>query len=151
DNANNLTKWRFPATNLAGGGFLVVFASGNDRRIPGARLHTDFQLSASGEYLALVKPDGATIANEFSPVFPQQVPDVSYGFAQSGSPPAYTASAAGLYFTTATPGAVNLGGSAVPGPIIEEVRHTPNVPLDNENLIVTARVSPSFRAIGSVT
>jgi hypothetical protein len=28
DSINDLTKWRFPATNLAGGGFLVVFASG---------------------------------------------------------------------------------------------------------------------------
>ncbi|PYJ00210.1 MAG: hypothetical protein DME25_21275, partial [Verrucomicrobia bacterium] len=90
DSAGNLTKWRFPATNLAGGAFLVVFASGKDRRVPGARLHTSFQLSAAGEYLGLVKPDGVTIASEFSPVFPQQVPDVSYGFAQSGSPPEYT-------------------------------------------------------------
>jgi hypothetical protein len=47
DSANNLNKWRFPATNLAGGGFLVVFAS---ERPPdsGTRLHTNFRLSAEG-------------------------------------------------------------------------------------------------------
>ena len=151
DSAGNLTKWRFPATNLAGGGFLVVFASGKDRRVPGARLHTSFSLSAGGEYLALVKPDGATIASEYAPAYPQQVPDISHGFAQSGSPPGYTTSAENVYFTTATPGAVNLGGTAVPGPVIEEVTHTPNVPLDHENLTVTARIRPSFRAIGTVT
>jgi CotH kinase protein/Lamin Tail Domain/Bacterial TSP3 repeat len=150
DNANNLTKWRFPATNLPSGGFLVVFASGNNRRIPGARLHTDFQLSGGGEYLALVKPDGTTIASQFSPVFPQQVSDVSYGFAQAGSPPEYSLSSP-VYFTAPTPGAVNPGGSAVPGPVIESVQHSPNVPLDHQDLLVTARVRPSFQAVSSVT
>jgi len=151
DSANNLTKWRFPATNLASGGFIVVFASGHDRRVPGARLHTSFQLSAGGEYLALVKPDGVTIASEFAPVFPQQMPDVSFGFAQAGSPPGYTAGTNGVYFTTPTPGTVNLGGTAVPGPIIEGVQHSPNVPLDYQDVLVTARVRPSFRPIASVT
>ena len=150
DNANNLTKWKFPATNLPSGGFLVVFASGYNRRIPGARLHANFSLSAGGEYLALVKPDGVSIASQFSPVFPQQVSDVSYGFAQAGSPPEYSVSPA-VYFTAPTPGAANPGGSAVPGPIIESVQHSPNVPLDNQDLLVTARVRPSFQAIGSVT
>ena len=79
DAANNLTKWQFPATNLNAGGFLVVFASNKDRRVAGARLHTNFRLSATGEYLALVKPDGVTIASEFSPVFPPQANDVSFG------------------------------------------------------------------------
>lgn len=151
DSVDNLTQWRFPATNLAGGRFLVVFASGNDRRVPGAPLHTSFQLTAGGEYLGLVKPDGVTIASEFKPVFPEQVLDVSYGFAQSGSPPEYTSSVGGVYFTTPTPRAVNLGGTAVPGPVIEAVQHSPNVPLDNQDLLVTARVRPSFRPIASVT
>ncbi|MDB6034785.1 MAG: hypothetical protein JWM16_5123, partial [Verrucomicrobiales bacterium] len=79
DTAASLTKWQFPATNLNAGGFLVVFASNKDRRIPGARLHTNFRLSATGEYLALVKPDGVTITSEFAPVFPPQANDVSYG------------------------------------------------------------------------
>src|SRR5437016_1476299 len=33
DAAANLTKWRFPATNLAAGASVVVFASGKDRRV----------------------------------------------------------------------------------------------------------------------
>ena len=41
DNAGNLTKWRFPATNLPPYSYLVVFASGNNRTTPGARLHTN--------------------------------------------------------------------------------------------------------------
>src|SRR6185369_7707049 len=31
DHATNLTKWRFPSTNIAAHGFLVVYASGKDR------------------------------------------------------------------------------------------------------------------------
>jgi hypothetical protein len=80
DEAADLTKWRFPATNLNAGSFLVVFASGKNRRVPGAPLHTSFNLSAAGEYLALVQPDGRTIATEFAPAFPPQVGDVSFGF-----------------------------------------------------------------------
>lgn len=80
DNAGNLTKWRFPATNIAPAQFIVVFASDKNRRTPGAPLHTNFKLSDSGEYLALVQPDGTTIATQFAPTYPAQVTDVSYGF-----------------------------------------------------------------------
>jgi hypothetical protein len=79
DNPAALTQWRFPATNLVAGGRMVVFASGKNRRVAGAPLHTDFRLSADGEYLALVEPGGMTIAAEFSPAFPPQVTDVSFG------------------------------------------------------------------------
>jgi len=150
DSISNPTKWRFPATNLAGGSFMVVFASGNDRRVPGARLHTSFSLSTSGEYLALIKPDG-TIASEYRPTYPAQVPDVSYGLAQFESGALLTASTNGSYFTTPTPGEANLGGVNKPGPVIEAMQHTPNVPLDDDDLIVTARVRPSFLAVGSVS
>ncbi len=150
DNANNRDKWKFPATTIPGGGFLVVFASGNDRRVPGTALHTSFQLAAGGEYLALVHPDGTTVASEFSPGFPQQVPDVSFGIAQVAVGDIWEPSARDVYFTRPTPGAANLGGNAVPGPRIEEVLHTPNVPLDHENLVVTARVAASFHPIANV-
>ncbi len=80
DSPGSLTKWRFPATNLPPGGFLVVFASEKDRRVPGAPLHTNFKLSAGGEFLALVEPDGVTVASRFAPTYPPQVPDVSFGF-----------------------------------------------------------------------
>jgi len=59
DSAADPTKWIFPSTNIAPGGFLIVFASGKDRRVPGAPLHTRFSLSAGGEYLGLIRPDGS--------------------------------------------------------------------------------------------
>lgn len=80
DSASDLTRWRFPATNLNAGAYLVVFASNKDRSVPGGNLHTNFKLSNSGDYLALVLPDGVTVATEFAPGFPTQFPDVSYGF-----------------------------------------------------------------------
>src|ERR1043166_8088204 len=83
DNANNLTKWSFPATNLNVGAFMVVFASGKDRHTPGAPLHTSFKLNADGGYVALVEPDGLTIARQFA--YPPQVPNVSFGIGQVSS------------------------------------------------------------------
>ncbi|HXG48814.1 MAG TPA: lamin tail domain-containing protein, partial [Methylomirabilota bacterium] len=79
DEATDLNKWTFPATNLPPGGYLVVFASGKDRAVAGAPLHTSFQLSAAGEYLALVRPDGQTVAHQFAPAYPAQVDGLSYG------------------------------------------------------------------------
>lgn len=150
DSRLNLTRWRFPATNIAAGGFLVVFASGEDRRIPGARLHTGFQLSADGEYLALVRPDGTRVVSEFAPQYPQQVPDVSHGVAQIAVGNAWETGPSGVYFLQPTPGALNRGGTSVPGPQISVVQHQPNVPKDNEDLVVTARVRPSFHPVATV-
>jgi hypothetical protein len=82
DTAADPRKWRFPAQALDAGRFLVVFASGKDRAAAGAELHTNFKLSAGGEYLALIKPDGLTVAMEFAPAFPAQRQDVSFGLGQ---------------------------------------------------------------------
>ena len=81
DDPTRQQLWVLPATNLTAKGFLVVFASGKNRAVPGSPLHTDFSLKASGEYLALLKPD-RSIATEFAPTFPPQYPDISYGLAQ---------------------------------------------------------------------
>ena len=80
DDVNNLTKWMFPEVMLASDGYLVVFASDKNRRDPLGVLHTNFKLKGGGEYLGLVRPDGKTVVSEFSPAYPIQAPDVSYGF-----------------------------------------------------------------------
>lgn len=79
DTITKLTQWRFPATNVPPDGYLLVFASGKNRKEPGAPLHTNFKLSSDGEYLALVAADGKTVRSAFSPTYPGQVDDVSYG------------------------------------------------------------------------
>lgn len=81
DDSSLLNKWTFPPTTLNPGEYLVVFASGKDRATSGSELHTNFKLSAEGEYLALVQPDGSTRSSEFAPTFPEQSQDVSFGFA----------------------------------------------------------------------
>ncbi|MBL7153244.1 MAG: lamin tail domain-containing protein, partial [Phycisphaerae bacterium] len=82
DEDPNLTQWQFPAgvELLKSGEFLVVFASGNDRRDPGNPLHTNFKLGEE-EDVALVTPDGKTIAHGYLE-YPRQVGDVSYGLMQ---------------------------------------------------------------------
>lgn len=116
DNAANKTKWQFPAVSIPAGGYLLVFASNKNRRDPGRELHTSFALAAEGEYLALVKPDGATVAFEFAPAYPAQTADISYGSVTS---------AGGLgtfaYFTTPTPGAPN---SAAATAVTETVQYS---------------------------
>ncbi|MDZ4781982.1 MAG: lamin tail domain-containing protein [Planctomycetia bacterium] len=81
DDDDVLDMWTFPDVTLPARGFLVVFASGNDR-VDAGELHTNFRLSLDGEYLALVAPDAATIQTEFFPAYPAQHEDVSYGVEQ---------------------------------------------------------------------
>lgn len=85
DSARNLTKWRFPAVTLESDGYLVVFASGKDRRDPAGELHTNFKISGSGEYLGLIRPDGLTVACEYAPAYPVQAADVSYGLVETAA------------------------------------------------------------------
>ena len=79
DSANNPTKWTFPAVTLPAQGYLRVFATGKDRTSDPAFLHTNFNLNAGGEYLAIIQPDGFTVSDEFAPAYPQQYKDISYG------------------------------------------------------------------------
>jgi hypothetical protein len=100
DKAAEPREWIFPAVTLPANGYLIVFASNKDRRVPGQPLHTNFALSAGGEYLALIQPDGTTKSTEFSPGFPPQFGDISYGTAAGGEIG---------YFGAATPGTANGG------------------------------------------
>ena len=79
DDPLNLTKWTFPKKEFNDDGFILVFASGKDLKDPNNDLHTNFKLSSSdGGFLALIKPDGVTIASEFNS-YPRQYEDVSFG------------------------------------------------------------------------
>ena len=77
DDDDDLTRWTFPSVTLPAKGFVVVFASGKDRAVSEAPLHTDFKLSANGEYLALSAPDGTLL--DAIDGWPPQVSDVSFG------------------------------------------------------------------------
>ncbi len=79
DKADNLDKWMLPNVTLKPDQYLVVFASEKDRFDPKEPLHTDFKLSGSGEFLALVEPGGVEISHSFGDFYPAQTQDVSYG------------------------------------------------------------------------
>ncbi|CAN5270314.1 hypothetical protein BH23VER1_BH23VER1_10690 [soil metagenome] len=99
DDQADLTKWNFPAVSIPASGYLVVFASGNDTVDPGGYAHANFRLSAGGEYLAIVRPNGTTIDDSFAPAFPEQFTDVSYGV--------HPGSGTLVFFGVPTPGAPN--------------------------------------------
>ena len=80
DDAEDLTKWRCPDVTIDAKSYLVIFASGKDRApADGGNLHTNFNVSSDGEYLALVNPEGR-IEHEFSPAFPRLIANSSSGF-----------------------------------------------------------------------
>jgi hypothetical protein len=144
DNKNDLNKWRIPAITMAPGEFKIIFASGKDRSNPGSELHTNFVLSISGEYLALVQPDGQTVAYKYSDV-PIQYEDVSFGLAIRENEHLLTEN----YFLSPTPNDVN--GTAYPnlGPIISNVIHLPQRPTDSDDLVVTAQITERQKSVAS--
>ena len=124
DRSDFLSQWKFPNVSIAPGGFLVVFASTKDRAIAGSELHTSFAIDSAGEYLALVHPDGVTIAHEYAP-FPSQDTDVSYGLPFDGAQlvsegdlaeTLVPTTADGALGTTWTQVGFSAGGSWIDGP-----------------------------------
>ncbi len=77
DSPSNPAKWSFPDVNLREREYLLVFASGRNLTNT-VELHTNFKLAREGGFLALVSPSGK-IASTFSPGYPAQQTDISYG------------------------------------------------------------------------
>ena len=119
DESNLKTKWQFPSGMgqlvLQPGDFLIVFASGKTQaenpgnypyEDPAGYLHTNFQLSKSGEYLALIDADGTTPIHEYNHFelggdeygYPEQEEDISYGYYYDET----------RYFSEPTPGTDNV-------------------------------------------
>ncbi len=108
--------WTFPAVNLAPGQFLVVFASGKDRRVPtgGNRHHTNFKLNPDGGYLALFNAESPRVAvTEFPLEYPEQRNDHSYGRDAGDN---------WRYYATPTPGTAN-GATTLTG-VAQELAFT---------------------------
>lgn len=136
DEATNLTKWRFPNKVVAQNQYLLVFASGKDKTNPAAPfLHTSFNLSPSGEYLALVDPNTNIISafSTFPNNYPPQTPDVSYGRDRTDT------NIVG-YYTNATPGAQNaISGSGIAA--AADIS-PPSGVYTNDSIVVTMTVPP---------
>lgn len=101
-------QWTFPSKVISPGSFLILFATGLDIRNPGGtnRFHTNFRLSRGGEFLGLYSPESPrALVSGFTPGYPEQRNDRSYGFDPEGNL---------RYFATPTPGAPN-GTSSITG------------------------------------
>lgn len=87
DDADEIEKWTFEQpTRLASHARLIVWASGQDMTDFDGNLHTNFRLSASGEFVGLARPDGIVVSSYGTDAddYPAQTEDVSYGTDQNG-------------------------------------------------------------------
>lgn len=103
DKIDEPKQWCFPSgTSLEANSYLIIFASKPKANeiTPQGEFHAQLKLKKSGEYLALLKPDGA-ISDQYDPSFPEQRADVSYGRDSTGSL---------RYFLTPTPNEANGDG-----------------------------------------
>ncbi|HAM71093.1 MAG TPA: hypothetical protein DCM86_05565, partial [Verrucomicrobiales bacterium] len=131
-------KWTLPATNLPPGGFLLLFASGKDRRLPGGVLHTNFKLKAKGGYLSLLAPSGAPAAGATG-AYPAQRADIAYGIGESGFQPGANSRTGAVevgMLSHATPGKAN---NLPADPPLPPPEITPASGYHNGPLTVTSR------------
>ena len=105
DDPDQPQKWPFPEINLGNQAYLLIFASGKDRRAvePDQALHTNFKLDQHGEFLGLYNLSqghfASTITRPAGSVFPAQFRDIAYG--RSGAEDGYA------YLAQPTPGQPN--------------------------------------------
>lgn len=84
DKKDNPTKWKFPNENLLinPGEFLIIWCDEDqDKNQPG--VHTNFKLSADGEFIGLVEDDGITWVDSTS--FPKLDTDKSFSRVVDGT------------------------------------------------------------------
>ena len=76
EGAHHFFRWTFPDTTIQPGQYLLIWASGKDRRTPGQPLHTNFSIASEGEPLRLSNIQGERVDS----LPPQPVPsDYSIG------------------------------------------------------------------------
>lgn len=101
DSNSDKFKWIFPDTVIGPGEFLLVWASGKNRKISGKPLHCNFSISQDGEDILLTSPDG-TLQDHLKPVFIPQ--NTSIGRDKENG-------ANWVFFEKPTPGAINTSES----------------------------------------
>ncbi len=97
DDADKPFKWIFPVIEVAAGGRLIVFASGDASATTPGELHAGIKIGADGESVVITAPDSTRV--DASPPVAMRA-DVSYGRAPDGS-------ATWRFFSPATPGEPN--------------------------------------------
>gem|GEM_PF-398007 len=104
DSKENLTRWKIPGLVLSPYNYQIIFASGRDRQSSSTSFnHAGFVMARGGGYLALVRPDGKTVASQYE--YGPQDKGVAFGEQGSGRK-------RGFMFPP-SPGAVNTVEAAV--------------------------------------
>lgn len=99
DDQSNPTKWVVPSVEIQPDGYLLIFASGKNRRDPTTALHTNFRLNGNGEYVGLFsKASQKRATDEVFPQYPKQRFGISFGLIESGER---------VHFLAPTPGKKN--------------------------------------------
>ncbi len=114
DDYGNPFRWVFPDVVIEPGAFLLVWASGKDRRSPDNPLHTNFSIKSDGEEVLITHPDGERL-DELAPI---PIPsDISYGRKPDGDDQWF-------FFAEPTPGAANTtqGTTGILGPPLFSVQ-----------------------------
>ncbi|MDI6402908.1 CotH kinase family protein, partial [Balneolaceae bacterium ANBcel3] len=102
-------RWVLPDIILSPGEFLLVWASGKNRRNPEYELHTNFSISSAGEEILLTSYSGERL-DELEPV---ELPtDISIGRLPDGT-------GEWVFFSDPTPNATNAGSSDTGGDILD--------------------------------
>ncbi|HBI31422.1 MAG TPA: hypothetical protein DDY45_05245, partial [Verrucomicrobiales bacterium] len=131
DDSTQLEKFTFPSGQISAGGYKIFFADSSLEAL-------NFKLSKTGDYLALSDPNGNLIS-EFSPAYPAQFDDVSFGLSSSGT----------LTYLEPTPGVANGSSRREIGPKVKGLTRNPLPPTPGEDLVISANITPRIGAIAS--
>lgn len=128
DDLTDLAQWEIPAgISIDAGGFLLFWADNDEDQ---GEYHTNFKLSAGGEEIALVDPDGTTIIDSY--VYDAQSLDVSEGRSPDGADN-------WIFMSDATPGSSNGTGNLPPN--ISNFSQNPLSPVFGQNVSVNIEVT----------
>lgn len=131
DDPTQLEKFTFPPGQIPAGGYKIFFADSSPEAL-------NFKLAKSGDYLALSDPNG-NIISDFSPAYPAQFNDVSYGISNSGT----------LTFLKPTPSLANGSSRSEIGPKVEGLTRNPSPPTPSEDLVISAKIIPRIGDVAS--
>ena len=111
---NGTTTWTFPAVTIIPDDFIIIWASGKNRAVVTAPLHTNFTIPAEGGTLSLLRSNNGVASSLAS--YPAQTADTSWGRDEWDA--TTTPVQVGRY-SSPSPGERNgFGGSGVAGKVI---------------------------------
>ncbi len=142
DDLENPVKWTIPlnnssATTISPGSYLILWADGDPEQ---GTLHLGFNLNGDGENIGVYDLYGNPMdVLSFGP----QNTDISYGRLPDGSNN-------WVFLSPPSPGQANESEAVNSPPTISDIIQAPIVPLDGEEVIVSAKATDEF-GVASVT